>query len=126
MYGSFSTSLHHISTVSQVLFGYPTACKLSTFLPFLGCTAYLISHSLCGAHRLSLVDMISLYDMTWFSDTAGVYVFSPYRIPSCCFPPSSQRQPPIQQSFRCSIARPAALLSTLRTYCCQHEPKTRL
>lgn len=65
MYGSFSTSLHHISTVSQVLFGYPTACKLSTFLPFLGCTAYLISTlSMRGSQALpSWHDILVRHDM---------------------------------------------------------------
>ena len=127
---SWCTALSRLpSTAFLRLLGYYSAIRLpvSRLLSCLSVvqhTAYL--HSLCGTYWLSPVDMISLYDMTWFSDTAEVYVFSPYRIPSCCFPPSSQRQPSILQSFRCSMACPTALLSTLRTYCHQHEPKTRL
>ena len=118
-----SVSLRRFSPLSLILSGCTTASPLFAFLPY-SCTPP--GSFLCrGGGWLSHVDALSLYSMI---DSPA-----PQQHPESrhinklvfCLPPRQQCRPAGIKFISMLNGYSAALLSTLRLYCCQHIPKTR-
>lgn len=81
--------------------------------------------SSAGECWISHVDALSLYSMIG-SPTPPQHPKSRHNDKLVfCLPPTQQRRPAGMLFISVLNGYPTALLSTLRLYCCQHNPKTR-